>query len=284
MRKVLIYVMLFGPYAYVGSTCRGAIRINEEHAPQLEAGTHENQYMQSAFNQYGITMAKFVDETIEEYRILLEQHWYELYRDSGYQMVNRVEPNHCLTNPYQNHILEETRKKISVGTKAGMNNPEVRRKVSDGPRLWAANGGSKIISERTKLAMQRPEVRERYLRGYYKASDKRKTNQLLAERRPDVIAKRKANGKRYSESVEFRKSVSNGVRRQWQNDAKRDALLSGIRNFHANKHSFSLNTVQTRFSNILRKLKSKDLHLKIGITLLFKKTAKYLSLYGILDR
>lgn len=142
------------------------------HKNKLKSGSHENPYLQNAWNKYGAE--NFLFEILEisenpDKLPVLESYWISyldsLDRQFGYNIEN-VNPN-----TFQKTVSEETRRKLSLAGKGRTHSDATKRKMSDalmGNTRWLGKHHTddtknkmskaqkgKIISERQRLLLSR---------------------------------------------------------------------------------------------------------------------------------
>ncbi len=142
------------------------------HKNKLKSGSHENSYLQNAWNKYGAE--NFLFEVLEisersDHLPILESYWISyldcLNRQFGYN-IESVSPN-----TFQKTISEETRSKLSLAGKGRTHSDITKRKMSNalmGNTRWLGKRHTddtknkiskaqkgKIVSEHQRLAMSR---------------------------------------------------------------------------------------------------------------------------------
>lgn len=76
---------------YVGRTCNHSRR-KQQHFRKLLLGTHQNKYLQSSYNKYGLENFRFdvIEETTPEFVKERELYWFDYFKIEGVVLFNYV--------------------------------------------------------------------------------------------------------------------------------------------------------------------------------------------------
>jgi len=128
MIKFGVYAFIFqtkhGPKQYIGSTTRSFEVRRKEHFHLLKCGRHENAYLQSLWNKYGIPDFSILEICNDPEKIAFcEQKWID--RTDPTQLIN-LGP--AIPSPmFGRHMSIKARQKISQWAKERVNTPEGRQ-------------------------------------------------------------------------------------------------------------------------------------------------------------
>jgi len=163
---------------YVGSSVNLQRRM-AQHKNRLNAGTHRNPHLQSAWKKYGESAFTFstIEYVAEENLLAREQYWMDAYNvvEEGYNIAlvashsqlglvrSEATKRKLSVARRKRKISPETCAKISASNKGKVRTPEMRKRYREAQRLNRLNGGSctkgRRCSEETRANMQAAQQR-----------------------------------------------------------------------------------------------------------------------------
>lgn len=196
MREVTtgIYQITIANKRYIGSAVN-AERRWYRHKSELHNNKHPNQKLQRAYNKYGSEQTVFeIVEVVEDIECLIprEQHWIDTQRPE--LNIRPVAESNLGWVP-----SEETLSRRSDGMKLAWQDPDKRKNMMRAVEAGAAavrdkplsEEHRKKVSERTKEALARPEVREKLRQAM------RKPKSDVAKAASSVAAKKRWESEEY---------------------------------------------------------------------------------------